>query len=454
MHDAAPPARPTAIRWRVFALACAASFVLYLHRYTWNLVGPAIQETYGLNNKQSGLLFSLFYYTYASGQIPSGLVIDRFGPHRFLSASIAAWSIALVGFGQTGIMALLGVWRLLFGAAQAGCYPALTKVTRVWFPPASRTTLQGWIATTSGRAGGALSPIVLGSLLMGSLGLSWQTSLAWLGAVGLGLAALFWIQFRDSPAEDPRVNDAERATIGAGQAVLSAAAPGVLPARCAARSGSLRAFVCQQFLDAGSDVAFVSLIGAYFLRARGLEIGKTGLLASLPLWGGALGGIVGGWLNDRLILATSNRRWSRSGVGCVGKLIGCAMLGLVASQETALAAALALMAAKFFSDWSQPTTWGTCTDLGGRYSATVFSIINTAGTLGGVVMPLIFGAVLDAFTTRTVVDGQARLVTDWGPLFLLLAGMYLGSGLCWLLVDCTRRLDTDTDTDTRPHATV
>ena len=85
------------------------------------------------------------------------------------------------------------------------------------------------------------------------------------------------------------------------------------------RSRSLRFFVVQQFLDAGSDVAFVSLIGTYFLRSRGFDIAQTGLLASLPLWGGALGGIAGGWLNDRAIARTGSRRWSRSGVGCTGR---------------------------------------------------------------------------------------------------------------------------------------
>jgi ACS family glucarate transporter-like MFS transporter len=177
------------------------------------------------------------------------------------------------------------------------------------------------------------------------------------------------------------------------------------------------------------------LIGTYFLRARGFDIARTGWLASLPLWGGALGGIAGGWLNDRCIARTGSRRWSRSGVGFIGKVIGCVMLALVVRQADGLAAARVLMAAKFFSDWSQPTVWGTCTDLGGRYSATVFSIINTAGTLGGVVMPIVFGNVLDRFTTHAA--------TDWGPLFALLAAMYLGSGLCWLLIDCTRALDVE-----------
>jgi sugar phosphate permease len=432
--------RPTNVRWGVFALACGMSFLLYLHRYTWNIIGPKLQDEYGFSNTQAGFLFSLFYYTYAAGQIPSGVVVDRFGPHRFLSAIVVLWSISLAALGQTAMLWLLGTWRLLFGAAQAGCYPALTKVTRSWFPAARRTVLQGWIATTFGRSGGALSPIILGTLLMGSLGLSWESALIVLGGTGLAYGLVFWFAFRDSPDEHPRVNDQERALIGWGSIDTPSKSRAVLPAGRTYRSRSMRFFVLQQFLDAGSDVVFVSLIGTYFLRARGFDIAQTGWLASLPLWGGALGGIAGGWLNDRLISATGSRRWSRSGVGFVGKVIGCMMLALVVNQPSGVAAAWVLMVAKFFSDWSQPTVWGTCTDLGGKFSATVFSIINTAGTIGGVIMPLVFGIVLDAFTTST---GPEAGSTDWGPLFVLLAAMYLGSGLCWLFIDCTRSLEVD-----------
>src|SRR4051812_16218829 len=257
-------ARPTAVRWRVFALACSTSFLLYLHRYTWNIVGPELQHRLDLNNTQAQFLFSLFYYSYAACQIPSGLVIDRFGPHRFLGMIIVAWSLALAALGQTSTLGLLAAWRLVFGAAQAGCYPALTKVTRSWFPEARRTVLQGWIATTSGRAGGAMSPILLGTVLMGWLGMSWPGALLVLGGLGLALAAAFSLTFRDTPAGHPGVNDAERALIGAGRAGepdAAAATRAVLPAGRAWRSRSLRFFVAQQFLDAGSDVVFVSLIG-------------------------------------------------------------------------------------------------------------------------------------------------------------------------------------------------
>jgi hypothetical protein len=71
----------------------------------------------------------------------------------------------------------------------------------------------------------------------------------------------------------------------------------------------------------------------------------------------------------------------------------------------------------------------------------VFSIINTAGTIGGIVMPLVFGRLLD-WNTRLESAGSAEApVTNWTPLLVLLAGMYLASGLCWLKINCTERLE-------------
>jgi nitrate/nitrite transporter NarK len=424
------PPRLTSIQWRVFALACGASFLLYVHRYSWNIIGHSLQHDFKFTNRQAGILFSLFYYTYFVAQIPSGVVIDRFGPHRFLSAIILAWSVTLAAIGWSASLMVIGASRLLFGAAQAGCYPALTKVTASWFEPSRRTVAQGWIATTAGRAGGAMAPIVLGTFLISTCGLSWERALSVLGLVGAVYAAVFWSAYRDPPRPSSSVDPD----------LAPPHSPATLPWGHAWRNGSLRFLTLEMFLDAGSDVAYVSLVGTYFLSARGFDIAKTGWLASLPLWGGAVGGIVGGWLNDRLIAQSSSRRWSRSGVGCTGKLVGGIFLALAVQQESGVAAACCLGAAKFFSDWGLPSLWGTCTDLGGRYSATVFSIVNTAGALAAIVMPPLYGELLDRFTTRTVSAGVAVSTTNWTPLFLLLAAMYLGCSACWLAVDCTRRI--------------
>ena len=71
---------PTTVRWLVFTLACAASFILYLHRYSWGVIKPALKHDYpDLTDTQLGWLDSAFNATYAVGQVPTGLAGDLFG---------------------------------------------------------------------------------------------------------------------------------------------------------------------------------------------------------------------------------------------------------------------------------------------------------------------------------------------------------------------------------------
>ncbi len=438
-----PQERPTRVRWLVFSLACGSSWILYLHRYTWNFIGPELEKTHGFSKTELGTLYSLFNPSYGFLQIPSGILSDLVGPHLFLGIIILLWSIALPAqAAAVGFYSLAGI-RLLFGATQAACYPNLAKVTQVWFPRSRRTIVQGWVATFFGRGGGALSPIFFGSILIGYFGLSWQAALMVLGALGLGFGIAFLLLFRNSPDTDPRTNQAERDLINADAAPAARDAASILPWRRVLKSPVMRFFVLQQIMSAGADGIYGSFMGDYFLNTRGIEMVRAGLLVSLPLWGGAIGGMVGGYCNDWMIRRTGSRRWGRSSIGFLGKFLACLLMLVTIQQQSALSAGLALFVVKFFTDWSQPTVWGTCTDLGGRYSATVFGIINTTGSIGGILSPVMFGMILDYNTTEQVIGGVTRSVTNYNPLFLTVAGMYLISALTWLFIDCTQSLEHD-----------
>lgn len=430
---------PTKRRWIIFALAAGTSFILYLHRYTWVMVRPEIKQEYELSDVDVGYLDTLFNATYALGQIPGGVICDYFGPHMFLGIIIALWSLAMPALGLTGHMAGLGTSRLAFGAAQAGCYPSLAKMTRLWFPLHKRTVLQGLIASFFGRGGGAMSTMVFGFML--GAGLSWRWALVVLSAVGIAFAVVFFLMCRNRPEDDKDVNEAELALIREGE-TEAGNAPGVLSWRRAIRNPSLLIFIVQQYMNAGADFIYSTLMGSYFVEARDVQDKMVlGLLASLPLWGGALGGIVGGLLNDTLIRITGRRRLSRSLVGFSGKTIACFCLYLSVTHPDPMTGAWLLFATKFFTDWTQPTVWGTSTDMGGRYSATVFSIINSSGSVGGVVTPLIAGYLLDHYSSKEMIDGQLQSVTNYNPVFVMVGCMYLASAVCWLFINCTNSLD-------------
>ncbi|MCA9109503.1 MAG: MFS transporter, partial [Planctomycetaceae bacterium] len=113
MSDAMAIAVPTRRREVVFWLASATSFLLYLHRYTWNLIRPQLQEEYGFSNTTLEALGTSFYATYAFGSVPSGVVIDLFGAHLVLVVIVLVWSLALPLHGVTGNIYGIGAVRLV-----------------------------------------------------------------------------------------------------------------------------------------------------------------------------------------------------------------------------------------------------------------------------------------------------------------------------------------------------
>lgn len=503
-------ARPTNVRWLVLVLASATSFILYLHRYTWAIIRPQLEKEYGFSNTELEQIFALFQFTYALGQIPGGMICDYFGAHIFLGSIIGLWSVGLILFAMVGSFWAFGGIRLIFGAAQAAAYPGLSNVSGHWFAPANRTTFQGFIASFSGRMGGAFAPLIMATLLMGYYGLDWRSSLIIMGSLGVFLAVAFLVLFRNSPVDDKRVNQEELEIIKRGAEpkgrTVWLLTPLVIAASCififgfswltglflgltlalfiwpsipailntfsrkelgeenshpeqaaeergsskpkkhvlsfakAAKHRSYQLLVFQQFSNAGADIVYTSVLGSVFL-SKGATISEMGVYASLPLFGGAIGGYVGGYLNDIFINVLRSRRWGRSAVGFLGKAIATVFLFVAISQETAESLAWGLFVVKFFSDWSQPTVWGTCTDLGGKHAGTVFSIVNLTGNVGALVVPLFVGPMLDHFSTIEIVNGVSTRDTDFDPMFKLVAALYMVTAIAWLFINCTKPID-------------
>ncbi len=360
--------RPTNVRWTIFALASMTSLMLYLHRYTWAIIRPELEREYGFSNTQLEHIFTMFNFTYAFGNLPGGIVADLFGAHVFLSSIIFAWSACLIGFSLAGSFWAFGGLRLFFGLAQGGAYPSLTSITKNWFPVSSRTSVQGFIAGTSGRMGGALAPILMATVLMGYFGMNWRTALIAMAGLGIVFAALFFVIVRNRPEEDKRVNESEVKLIRKGEETQKAATR-VMSFKKALSRRNFQLLIFQQYCNAGADIVYTSVLGSLFL-SKGITITEMGIYASMPLFGGAIGGFVGGILNDVMIKTTGSRRWGRSIMGIMGKGTAALILFFAIKQSSVAGLAWGLFCVKFFADWSLPTMIGTCTDIGGKHPAT------------------------------------------------------------------------------------
>ncbi len=431
---------PTRIHKLVFVMASVTSLMLYLHRYTWAVIRPELAREYGYTNTELEQIFTFFNITYALGQIPGGVICDYFGARVFLSSLIGGWSLSLILFAVGGSFATFCIARLIFGATQAGAYPSLNSVSRNWFPPANRTTMQGFVASFAGRAGGALAPIIMATVLMSYFGFHWKAALMIMAGAGIVLAVAFFALYRNNPEEDQRVSEAERELFRA-ENLAQKSQSKVLSFKQALKHRTLQIMVFAQMSNAGADIIYTSVLGSFFL-SKGISIAEMGIYASFPLFGGALGGLAGGYLNDFFIRLTGSKKRARRIMGASGKIIATICLFFAISQTSVLALAIGLFIVKFFSDWSQPTVWGTCTDIGGRHSGTVFSIVNMSGNIGAVLVPvLLLGPLLDGFATAQIVNGVSEVVTNYYPMFVVVAVMYLITAVCWMTVDPSRPID-------------
>lgn len=439
MSQVTPPnQQPTNFRWVVFAMACGTSWLMYLHRYTWSLIKPELKQEFGVDNEQLGLLDSAFSLSYSLCQTPLGILGDLAGVHLVLTGMILLWSIGLAmhAWGPTSKDALpqmlkqMWIARVVFGIGQSGVYANLSRITRTWFPSSVRTRVQGWVGTFFGRTGGASGYFLVGTLIMGTLLIPWRQAVYGLAGVGIMLGLTFLMLFRNAPSKHWAVNKAEAELIEETEDATPEA-PSERPSfrevlsRMSPRSiFNVLALNIQTILSTLADNIYSAWIPTFLFDVHQMGTAERSFYATLPLLGGACGGVAGGWLNDYLIRTTGSRRWARTLVGLAGKgTAGVLLFGALFVYDDPRLFCGLLVVVKFFADWSLPSTWGTAVDIGGKASATVFAWNNSIAGIGAIIAPLVYGSMSDNF--------------GWNWVFVTGAVAYIVCALSWLAVDAS-----------------
>lgn len=425
----------TRIRLLVLALSCAVSFVLYLQRYAWGFIKKDVQDEFGWDEVTLGWLDGLFGISYGAAQVPAGMLCDWFGVHILLGSIILLWSLTLSGFGWATTLPEMAAARIVFGVAQAGCYPALGKASKNWFPLATRTFAQGLIATFFGRGGGAASFFLFGTVLLGWLELPWRWAVGIFTVLGMFVGAAFLLLFRNTPREHPWANEAEQALITAGDPSAAQASRSRVAWGGLVRSRTVQFLLLRSFASNLADVLFVYWVPLYLRTEKQLGSLTAGWMSALPLIGGALGGLVSGFLQSYFIRRTGKRRWVRSLVGMTGKLMAAVLVLTCLRAEEALSVCCLFFTVKFFADWEQPAEWGTISDIAGGTGATVFACVNAVGSLGHFAAGPLMGATLLVFS-----GGSQVTTAGWNAVFVLLALEYLVAASCWFFIDSERPL--------------
>ena len=84
------------MRWLPALSMMLVSVISYIDRNTLAMLAPTIMKDIGLNNEQYGYIIAAFSVAYCIGNPAWGRILDRFGVHKGMAASVSLWTLASV----------------------------------------------------------------------------------------------------------------------------------------------------------------------------------------------------------------------------------------------------------------------------------------------------------------------------------------------------------------------
>ena len=406
------------VRYRVLTGLVLLSTITYLDRVCMNVVSKYVKTDLHLDNEQFGWILGAFSLAYALFEIPTGALGDKIGPRRILTRVVLWWSAFTALTGTAFNFLYLLIVRFLFGIGEAGAYPNASIVIARWFPAVEIGRAQSAI-WAAGRLGGSLTPLVVIPLVHWA---GWRWAFALLGLLGVGWALIWYVWFRDEPAEKAGISASEVQEIEAGRSGKHT--DHRIPWTTIIRNPDLWALMLMCHLFFYGSYFFTNWSSVYFQEGRGMSEDQTKNFISLSYFLGAIGCLVGGVLSDALTKRYGLKIGRRAvGMGGLGlSSVFFLLAGLTTDNQTAgyLLAICVLM-----KDLALPVAFAVCVDIGQRNSGTVAGSMNFAGQLGGFFITILFGTIVKQTNNFNY------------PLFMI-AGCLLVSALLWLRIDPTK----------------
>jgi len=176
--------------------------VAYLDRINVSFAVLQMRGQLSLSDRAIGRAAGMFFVGYFFFQLPSNLVLEKFGVRRWISALMIAWGvISCLMIFIRGPMSFYAM-RFLLGAAEAGFFPGIILYMKHWFPIGARARAVAWFMTANplaGIIGSPLSGALMGIHGRGLAGWQWMFLLEGLPAIVLGAIVLWTLA--DTPKE-------------------------------------------------------------------------------------------------------------------------------------------------------------------------------------------------------------------------------------------------------------
>jgi ACS family tartrate transporter-like MFS transporter len=373
--------------WRLLPFLFLLYIVAYLDRINVSFAVLQMRDQLGLSDRAYGRAAGMFFAGYFFFQLPSNLVLEKFGVRRWISGLMITWGVisCLMIFirGPISFYAM----RFLLGAAEAGFFPGMILYMKRWFPANARARAIAWFMTANPLAGIVGSPVsgaLLGLSGKGLSGWQWMFLMEGIPAILLGVA-VFWA-LSDNPREAGWLKGDEREWLLARLALEEQAESPLSKENLWKVLVSPRIWMLSiVYFSVSATMYGVTLWLPSMIRSlSGLSYFQTGLVSALPFVVTTVVMVLVGVLSDR----AGERRWHTAipaFVGAVSLVIagyGVSTAVVVACLGFGMACAEA-MCGPF---WAMATS-----RMAGLSAAAGIAAINSLANLGGYFGPDIIG---------------------------------------------------------------
>jgi ACS family glucarate transporter-like MFS transporter len=277
--------------------------------------------------------------------------------------------------------------------------------------------------------GGACTPVLITAIMQRW---GWEMSFYISGALGIGIAVLWYAYATSHPEDHPGVNEQELAIIRAHgasgdaptrQGHLARANP---PWKKLLSNSSTWGLMLSYFCEGYPNYIFYTWFFLYLVRARGMSIQQGGLWGAVPFLTVMLLAPLGGWFSDRAVARLGKRR-GRQLTAMLGMSASALLLTLGAHTTTNALAVVFLSGALGFNMFATSTWWATCNDLTQSFSASLSAMMNTWGNIGGWISPILTAWIATHLGWTQALD-FAALITFAGAVL-------------WILVNADQNLE-------------
>lgn len=356
----------------VLVLLVVSVAINYFDRGSLSIAAPALKDELGISVSQLGVLLSALFWTYATFQIVSGWLVDRFPVEWVLPAGFFLWSIAETGTSLVKGFGGLLVLQLMLGMGESVAYPCYSKILAEHFAEHQRGFANACI-DAGAKCGPALGTLA-GGLFMAHFG--WRPIF-----LVLGLGSLIWLPlwYRWMPRS-------QSSAVGGLDELVSIRA--ILSQRAA--WATFIGHFCSNYFW----YFLLTWLPFYLVRERHFSLSAMAMIGALAyLVTGSITTLTG-WLSDRSIAAGAPPTRIRK--TCMGGGLGFATIILaVAVVPNRTASVVFLMLACISYGIYSSSHWATTQTLAGPRVAGKWSgLQNFVANLAGVVAPLITGIVV------------------------------------------------------------